>query len=208
MTIVGSLCFFVSFIKTIYFKLALSINVEFNLIFFSMKRVLFLLGHLKDRDVEWMINNGKKETIATNDRLITKGVAIEKLYIILSGSFSVVDEVNTGKSIAQIGVGEVVGEMSFLESRPPSVSVVAEETSSVYSISREMMQNRFDIDTEFKANFYYAIALFLSNRLRRTTEQLGFDSPEETDMVDEKILDGIAQAGERFNEILKKFSEV
>lgn len=173
-----------------------------------MKRVLFLLGHLKDRDVEWMINNGKKENIATNDSLITKGEAIEKLYIILSGSFSVFDGINDGKSIAQIGVGEVVGEMSFLESRPPSVSVVAEEPSSVYSVSREMMQNRFDIDTEFKASFYYAIALFLSNRLRRTTEQLGFDSPEETDMVDEKILDGIAQAGERFNEILKKFSEV
>jgi len=173
-----------------------------------MKRVLFLLGHLKDRDVEWMINNGKKENLVVNENLITKGIAIEKLYIILSGSFSVVDGVNEDNIIAQIGSGEIVGEMSFLEARPPSVSVVAEEASSVFSISREMMQNRFETDIEFKANFYYAIALFLSNRLRRTTEQLGYDSPEEVDMVDENILDGIAQAGERFNELLKKFSEV
>jgi len=172
-----------------------------------MKRVLFLLGHLKDQDIEWMINNGQKEELETGDRLISKGKVIENIYIILSGQLSITDG-DDGQNIAQISAGEIVGEMSFLESRPPSVSVIAIEPCSVYSISRELMQNKLQSDTEFKANFYYSLALFLSNRLRKTTNQLGFGSPEEADMIDDNVLDGVAQAGARFSKILKKFSEV
>ncbi|MCF2873153.1 MULTISPECIES: cyclic nucleotide-binding domain-containing protein [unclassified Tenacibaculum] len=172
-----------------------------------MKRVLFLLGHLNDLDIEWMINNGNKEDLEAGDRLIRKGEAIENLYIVLSGQLSITDGLSE-KNIALIGAGEIVGEMSFLESRPPSVSVIATQSTSVYSISRKLMDNRLSDNLEFKANFYYAISLFLSNRLRKTTSQLGYGNPEELDVIDENILDGISQAGSRFGQILQKFSEV
>jgi hypothetical protein len=61
---------------------------------------------------------------------------------------------------------------------------------------------------EFKSNFYYALALFLSNRLRKTTDQLGYGNPEEEDMIDSNVLDGVAQAGSRFGQILNRFAEV
>jgi CRP/FNR family cyclic AMP-dependent transcriptional regulator len=172
-----------------------------------MKRVLFLLGHLNDLDIEWMINNGSKADLETGDRLIQKGETIENLYIILSGQLSITDG-ESQNHIALIGSGEIVGEMSFLESRPPSVSVIATQSSSVYSISRELMNSRLASNLEFKANFYYAISLFLSNRLRKTTSQLGYGSPDEADTIDENVLDGISQAGSRFGQILQKFSEV
>jgi CRP-like cAMP-binding protein len=172
-----------------------------------MKRVLFLLGHLNDLDIEWMINNGSKADLETGDRLIQKGETIENLYIILSGQLSITDGVSQ-KHIALIGSGEIVGEMSFLESRPPSVSVIATEPAAIYSISRELMNSRLANNLEFKANFYYAISLFLSNRLRKTTSQLGYGSPDEADTLDENVLDGISQAGSRFGQILQKFSEV
>ncbi|WBX76774.1 cyclic nucleotide-binding domain-containing protein [Tenacibaculum ovolyticum] len=172
-----------------------------------MKRVLFLLGHLNDLDIEWMINNGSKAELEVGDRLISKGQTIESLYIILSGQLSISDG-ESEKHITNIGAGEIVGEMSFLESRPPSVSVIATESVTVYSISRELMNSRLASNLEFKANFYYAISLFLSNRLRITTSQLGYGSPEEADAIDENVLDSISQAGSRFGQILQKFSEV
>jgi len=172
-----------------------------------MKRVLFLLGHLNDLDVEWMINNGSKVELETGDRLIRKGETIENLYIILTGQLSITDG-ESQKHIAHIGAGEIVGEMSFLESRPPSVSVIATETSTVYSISIKLMNSRLANNLEFKANFYYSISLFLSNRLRLTTSQLGYGSPDEADTLDDNVLDGISQAGSRFGQILQKFSEV
>ncbi|WP_299618578.1 cyclic nucleotide-binding domain-containing protein [uncultured Tenacibaculum sp.] len=172
-----------------------------------MKRVLFLLGHLDDIDIEWMINNGYREDLEVGDRLIEQGKTIENLYIVLSGSLSITDS-DTDKHIANIGPGEIVGEMSFLESRPPSVSVIAGENVSVYAISRELMNSRLAANLEFKANFYYALALFLSNRLRKTTSQLGYGNPQEEDVIDESVLDGVSQAGARFGQILQKFSEV
>ena len=172
-----------------------------------MKRVLFLLGHLNDLDIEWMINNGGKADLEVGDRLITKGETIENLYIVLSGELSINDGVSQNH-IALIGSGEIVGEMSFLESRPPSVSVIATQPTSVFCISRELMNSRLATNLEFRANFYYAISLFLSNRLRKTTSQLGYGSPDEADVIDENVLDGVSQAGSRFGQILQKFSEV
>lgn len=173
-----------------------------------MKRVLFLLGHLNDLDIEWMINNGHKEVIRTGDVLIHRGEDIENLFIILSGKLFISDGITNLKSIASVGPGEVLGEMSFLESRPPSVSVTASETCEVYVIPKTLIVERMHMDLQFKANFYYALALFLSNRLRKTTDQLGFGVPEEIDAIDANVLDGVAQAGARFSQILKKFSEV
>lgn len=171
-----------------------------------MKRVLFFLGQLNDRDVEWMITNGSKLTLETGDRLINKGESVDSLYIVLSGQLAVCT--NNNETVAKLEAGEIVGEMSFLESRPPSVSVIVTQPTVVYQISREMITARFLTNMEFRANFYYALALFLSNRLRKTTDQLGYGNPEEEDLIDINVLDGVAQAGARFGQILHRFSEV
>ncbi|VAW11838.1 cAMP-binding proteins - catabolite gene activator and regulatory subunit of cAMP-dependent protein kinases [hydrothermal vent metagenome] len=173
-----------------------------------MKRVLFLLGHLNDLDIEWMINNGHKETIRSGDILIHRDEPIENLYIILSGQLSIRDGITNINEIATVGSGEILGEMSFLEARSPSVSVTASEACEIFVISKTLIEERMQMDLQFKSNFYYALALFLSNRLRKTTDQLGFGNPEDADMIDANVLDGVAQAGARFSQILKKFSEV
>ena len=173
-----------------------------------MKRVLFFLGQLNDRDIEWMLHNGSKLELETGDRLITKGESIDSLYIVLSGQLAVCSNTNYNESIAKLEAGEIVGEMSFLESRPPSVSVIVTQQSVVFQISREMINSRLANNMEFRSNFYYALALFLSNRLRKTTDQLGYGNPDEEDLIDSNVLDGVAQAGSRFGQILNKFSEV
>ncbi len=171
-----------------------------------MKRVLYFLGQLNDRDVEWMLNNGSKLELETGDRLINKGEQIDSLYIVLSGQLAVC--ANNDECIAKLETGEIVGEMSFLESRPPSVSVIVSRPTAVYQISRKMINARMSSNPEFRSNFYYALALFLSNRLRKTTDHLGYGNPEEEDLIDTNVLDGVSQAGARFGKILHKFSEV
>lgn len=173
-----------------------------------MKRVLFFLGQLNDRDVEWMLNNGSKLELESGDKLISKGEAISSLYIILSGRLAVYTSDNPHEVVANLEAGEIVGEMSFLDSRLPSVSVIVTESSLVYQISREAINSRLKTNLEFKANFHYALALFLSDRLRKTTDQLGYGNPEEEDYIDTNVLDGVALAGSRFGQILHKFSEV
>ncbi len=173
-----------------------------------MKRVLFFLGQLNDRDVEWMIDNGSKLDLPVGYKLITKDESFDSLYIVLSGQLSVYTDKNNRDSIAKLETGEIVGEMSFFEARPPSVSVIVTKPSVVYQISRNIINTRMATNPEFRSNFYYALALFLSNRLRKTTDQLGYGNPEEEDLIDTNILDGVAQAGSRFGQILHRFSAV
>ncbi|KQM32206.1 cyclic nucleotide-binding domain-containing protein [Chryseobacterium sp. Leaf201] len=173
-----------------------------------MKRVLFFLGQLDDMDVEWMIKNGHKIEVEPQTKLIKKGEPVENLYIVLSGQMSVCADDSAIENIATLNAGEIVGEMSFVESRSPSVSVVAAKHSSVFVIPKDLITRRMNENPSFRANFYYAIALFLSNRLRNTTDQLGYGKPEEEDLIDTNILDGVSQAGSRFGQILHRFSEV
>ena len=170
-----------------------------------MKRVLFFLGHLDDLEIEWLINNGNKKVITEGEILIGENQKIDNLFIVLSGGFLVK---KGNLVIANVGVGEVLGEMSFIESRLPDVDVICETDANIYTISREKIYNKIATDKEFKANFYYAISLFLSNRLRKTTSQMGYGNADESDILDDNVLDTVSKAGQRFSEILKKFNDV
>jgi len=175
-----------------------------------MKRVLFILGQLSDHDLEWMIDNGSKETVRQGDFLVNQDDPIENIFIVLSGSFKIFNEQNPELNIAQIGSGEILGEMSFLDERPPSVSVQATETSSVYKISLARMRQKMEVDTRFAARLYYAIGLFLSDRLRKTTGRLGYGALEENEDIDEiniNVLSQVGQAGSRFSRMLNKLAE-
>lgn len=175
-----------------------------------MKRVLFVLGQLSDKDIEWMIDNGSKDTVQQGEYLVTEGETIQNIYIVLSGSFKIYNNQNPDYNIAQIGSGEIVGEMSFLDERPPSVSVMATESSTVYSISLTRMKQYMEVDARFAARFYYSIGLFLSDRLRKTTGRLGYGKVEENEDIDEvnlNVLSQVGQAGSRFSRILNKFAE-
>jgi len=173
-----------------------------------MKRVLFLLGEMTDLDIEWMINTGHKSKLWYGDRLISRNEPLENLYIVLSGKLAVTGASKDAGEIARIGPGEVLGEMSFIESRHPSVNVFAVTECEIFVLPRKKIESRIRSDVSFKAALYYSIALFLSDRLRKTTSQLGFGDPEEEDLLDGNLLDTVSQAGSRFDQILKKFAEV
>ncbi|RMG20983.1 MAG: cyclic nucleotide-binding protein [Bacteroidetes bacterium] len=174
-----------------------------------MKRVLFILGQLSDLDIDWMIHNGARQNLKRGEWLIRQGKTVQNLYIVLSGRFAVLNEHRNNVEIASIGPGEVLGEMSFIDARPPEASVLAKEASSIFYIPRERIKSKMEKDTGFSSRFYLAMPMFLSSRLRTTMNTLGFSIPaDEIDEIDLNVLRQVGQAGARFNQILHKFSEV
>lgn len=172
-----------------------------------MKKVLFLFGELNDLDVEWLISHGTKEPIAAGTLLITQGQPADALYIVLEGEFSV-RVAGRKEPIGALGAGEIVGEMSFIDSRPPSTSVQASTSSIVYSISRARLAARLKDDLGFAARFYRALSMFLSHRLRGLTLKMSEGEPgaaesHAADELDDQVLDGVYLAGQRFQRVLK-----
>jgi CRP/FNR family transcriptional regulator, cyclic AMP receptor protein len=139
-----------------------------------MKQVLLFLGVLNNDDLDWMILKGRKETIAPGKVLIQEGKAIDALYIVVSGNFSVRIESLEDKELARIFSGEIVGEVSFIDTRPPLATVRAETESVVLSIPRLQLTAKLQQDVGFASRFYYALSICLSDRLRGTVSRLAY----------------------------------
>lgn len=175
-----------------------------------MRKALIILGTLDDSDIDWMIAVGKRQRIKAGSTLIVEGQKIDHVCIVLEGAFAVRMAALQGKEIAQLRAGEIVGEMSFVDSRPPSASVVALEDSLVLSIPNSKLTERLN-DPNFAARFYRSLAVFLANRLRNTVMRLGYGrasgDAEEIDMGDEigpTMLETLAMAGARLNWMMKR----
>ncbi len=173
-----------------------------------MRKVLYILGHFDDHDVEWLARAGVRRRIAAGQRLITEGTPIASLFVVLEGHVAVT--VRGVGTVARLSAGEVVGEMSFVDSAPPSASVEALEGCVVLELSRADLSAKLAADPGFTGRFYKAMALFLADRLRNTVRRLGYgedtslaDEGVLADELDDAILDSLSQAGDRFDRLLR-----
>ena len=162
---------------------------------------------MSDSDVDWLARAGQRIKVEKDAQLITFGVSLSQVYIVLGGELSV--QTNKGFELAKVSSGEILGEMSLVDSRPPSASVVVLQDAVVLALDKAVLQAKLDLDTGFSSRFYRAIAIFLSERMRSTVGRMGYgdssnEAPTDTDELDENILDNVHLAGARFERLLKK----
>jgi CRP-like cAMP-binding protein len=174
-----------------------------------MRKILFILAELSDQDLDWIAGAGGQESIAKGQILVQQGKRIEVLYITLHGKFAVT--VEGFGTIAELGSGEVIGELSFLDSRPPVASVSALVDSTVLSIPAARLHSKLRSDPGFSGRFYRALGVMLSHRLRDTTLQLAYgierrldEGIEEVGEMSPELLDSINLAAARFEAIIRK----
>ena len=174
-----------------------------------MRKALFFLSILGDSDVEWLSNRAKRRTVAPGTTLIYFGKQVDSLYLVMDGMFRV--ETNEGRELARLSAGELLGEMSFVDSRPPSATVTALTDSSVIAIDRAEVRLKLEEDVGFASRFYKAIAVLLSDRLRSTVSHLGYggeleldENIEDKDEVSPDLLETMSLAGTRFVELQRR----
>lgn len=179
-----------------------------------MRKVLFILSELADADLEWMLRSGAKQIHPAGSVLIEEGKPLTVLYVLLDGRLSVRVGGAGGQEVAQLQSGEVLGELSFLDSRPPSATVTALNEVAVLSIPRSLLERKLDEDDGFAARFYRALGIFLASRLRRTMQRFGYESGqvldddvEHEDELDPEVLQNVALAGARFDWMIQRLRE-
>jgi len=177
-----------------------------------MRTALLSLGIFTDADLEWMLATGRREDIPAHTILVQEGTPIAAVYIVIDGTFAVSV---AGKGVGRLLSGEVVGEVSFVDSRPPSATVQAEENARVLAIPRPLLTRKLAQDIAFAARFYRAMAVFLADRLRHTTSRLGYgqDAPRNEDPADEDDLDPaalthVSLASAQFDRLLQRLRGV
>ncbi|MBF0306084.1 MAG: cyclic nucleotide-binding domain-containing protein [Alphaproteobacteria bacterium] len=178
-----------------------------------MRKVLYILGQLSDEDVDWLARGGRRRRVATGEVLIVQGRPIRSVFFLLDGRMAV--DIEGVGQVAELGVGEIMGEMSLVDSRPPSASVRAIEAALALEVDQDLIRDRLRDDLGFSARFHKAIATFLSDRMRATVQSLGYgrlggdglnQDEEMADELDLNVLDNVHLAGARFERMLKRLA--
>jgi CRP/FNR family cyclic AMP-dependent transcriptional regulator len=176
-----------------------------------MRKVLFLFGQLNDDDVEWMLTAGSRRFVPAGGTLIEQGVPVDAVFILLEGRLAVwlKTRATPEREIARLNAGEIVGEMSFVDARPPSATVRALEDSTVFAVPKSVLNAKLVSDSGFAARFYRALAIYLSTTVRERHRDLGGTGVEDAeeddaDELDPNVLDGVYLAGERFDRMMKR----
>ena len=173
-----------------------------------MRKAMYLMGVLDDIDVEWLATHGSGLLAPRGKTLVREGQPLDSVFVLLDGELAV----TTGsKQIATLYAGEVVGEISFVDSRPPLATVTASVDSRLLAVAKDRLERKMDTDKKFAANFYHAIAIFLADRLRSTTVRLGYGEGKEqqaaameADDLGDDLLETVSLGTRRFDELLRR----
>jgi CRP/FNR family cyclic AMP-dependent transcriptional regulator len=166
-----------------------------------MRRVLYIFGLFSDEDMNWLADTGRTERILSGQRIVAAGRPMDTLFFVLDGSFIVTVD-GRRDPIAVLTDGDVVGEISLLDSRPPAANVTAATNATVLSLKRRDLISKLEFDLGFSSRFYRALATFLAQRLRVTVATFGCSGDVENSLdvseIDPDLLDTVSIAGVRF----------
>jgi CRP-like cAMP-binding protein len=131
-----------------------------------MHAALGLLNELDEEDVDWIFRAGSERQIIANTLVVREDEPLAYFYIVLEGLFGVrVASVPDGE-IGRLGPGEIIGEISFLENSFPTASVIAIESSLLLEIPTAVLAQRLKAVPAFGVQFYRALAVLNSRRMR------------------------------------------
>lgn len=137
-----------------------------------MQSGLGLLSELSEGDVDWIFHIGFERHVTPGTIIVREGEPLACLYIVLEGLFGVRIASIQNSEIGRLGPGEIIGEISFLENTLPSATVTAIESSLLLEIPIGLLAERLNNCPSFGAQFYRALAILNSRRVRERVSSL------------------------------------
>jgi CRP-like cAMP-binding protein len=129
------------------------------------------LIYLTPNDWALVADKAMRVTVRKGQMLVHRGKKSNGVYLLLKGRARV--QIQMLGVLAEIGPGEICGEMSFLEDAPASADVVAQEDVEAYQLDRSTLESLFELFPHLASRFYRSLATNLSHRLRDLIEPTG-----------------------------------
>jgi len=134
------------------------------------------LEYLTDND--WILISARSSRLSfkPGQEIIKEGARGEAVYVIRKGVASVVlANVGEKKPLAQLGPGDICGDMAYLERGKATASVIAAEEVQADLIPTAELDSLFASFPGLASRFYRSLAVVLARRLRDTSSQLGHE---------------------------------
>ena len=122
------------------------------------------LEYLTQNDWALLVDRAKQVTFQKDEIIIQKGKQTKMVYLLVKGTARIGADFKV--RIAQIGPGQISGEMAFLENNVASATVTAEEELQAYAIEWSALGDLFELFPHLASRFYRSLAVILARRLR------------------------------------------
>jgi CRP/FNR family cyclic AMP-dependent transcriptional regulator len=147
-----------------------------------------IFHELSKLETKRLIDSGMILNIGAGKLIFRKGDIGHEMFIILKGTVNIIDEFETKKKIiAELGAGEIFGEMAMFEKRARSAHAQVKEPSQILVLSEEVLEKLLEkkVPRRFLAN----IITVLCHRLRVTNNmymraKYGEKSPKDVKWLD------------------------
>jgi CRP-like cAMP-binding protein len=130
---------------------------------------VFFFKNLEPDELLDIMAVSRRERYSIGQRIFEAGAPSDAFYIIRSGSMMVK---NGPIVLATLGVGDTIGEMSFVDHGARSATLAAIEETELLKIPFDALEKLFDEHPPMAVKVFRSIASVLSQRLREMDEHI------------------------------------
>lgn len=191
----------------------------------STKEVLSVFAELRDSDVDWLVSFGQTEAISSDRVLLQAGRPVDALYILLDGQIAVSapegnfnplylcfsgleNSTRNQKTLATLSKGSMPGIISFIDFQPLPVTMRASQDSVVFTIPRQKLATKLQVDDGFASRFYRVIAIEILEMLQTISTRLTDAGSATRSTTDEELdmdeLQQVSEGAKKFNWMLSQ----
>jgi cAMP-dependent protein kinase regulator len=121
----------------------------------NLVRTSSILGAVRANERSMLLDRFVTKTFEAGERVIVQGEESSGLYLVASGSLSVVHrEEDDSTAITQLGPGEVVGEVALVLRRPSTADVIVEHPTVTLHLPRDRFQELIKAYPQVLAELY------------------------------------------------------
>ena len=132
-----------------------------------------LFRYFTEKERERIERIGEVKTVAEGRYLIRAGDLDSRVFAVEDGHLDIVATRDGDETIvATVGPGDVLGEVSFIDDSPRTVSVRAGETATVRAWNKKTLSEALAFEPELLAKFAVAMSELLVERLRDTARRV------------------------------------
>jgi CRP-like cAMP-binding protein len=133
-----------------------------------------IFDEMEPADRVTLLNRAVPQDFEDGAVIINEKELNKAIYIILDGEVLVEKDTGTASplALAELGIGAIIGEMTFLTRGFPSASIVAKGPVEMLCITHDSLRKLVQQDPSLAGRFYHSVAVTLAHRLGDTNKKL------------------------------------
>jgi len=139
---------------------------------YEMLKESVLFKTLTDAELDIVARKVFLKPYKKGSTLFVEGMPGEVLYVVMEGSIDIIKKTKEGdKVIANLGKGEIVGEMSIIDSGARTASGKTGEDSKLIVVTKNSFAEILDSDPAIAAKILMTLLRIINRRLRVTDKK-------------------------------------